>query len=116
MERIILELDEAMARKWNALSHERRKYLTRQFEQLVSGLFADVDNSDSMKETISEPSITYTATARKEMGKIDAAESKETPLTEEERKLRVQKARDFFNNLSADFTGYKFDRNEANER
>ncbi len=33
-----------------------------------------------------------------------------------DRDKRVQKAIAFFNTLSADFTGYKFNREEANER
>lgn len=37
-------------------------------------------------------------------------------VAEENRKIRVQEAREFFSKLSADFTNYKFDRNEANER
>ncbi len=41
---------------------------------------------------------------------------KSVSLDEEERQLRLQEARDFFSRLSADFTDYKFDRDEANER
>lgn len=39
-----------------------------------------------------------------------------TELTDEEREIRVEEAVTFFSNLSADFTNYKFDRGEANER
>ena len=50
------------------------------------------------------------------MKKSEMSEHKETSLGEEEKELRFHKVRDFFENLSADFTGYKFDRDEANER
>lgn len=50
------------------------------------------------------------------MKKSEMSEHKETSLGEEEKELRFQKVRDFFENLSADFTGYEFDRDEANER
>lgn len=44
------------------------------------------------------------------------ARPEQADMAEENRKIRVQKAREFFSKLSADFTDYKFDRNEANER
>lgn len=116
MKRIILKIDEAMARKWNTLSLEQQQLLTRQFEQLISRLSEDEDNSGSMKDAINEPSTTYEASTRKEMKKREKSEQEKTSLSEEEQELRAQKVWDFFENLSADFTGYKFDRNEANER
>jgi hypothetical protein len=116
MGQIILKIDELVAQKWDTLSLEQKERLTWQFEELVLQLFSDTEKSDSMKKTISEPSTTYKATAKKGREKNDISKSQETPLTKEEQELRVQKVREFFKNFSADFTGYKFDRDEANER
>lgn len=44
------------------------------------------------------------------MKKSEMSEHKETSLGEEEKELRLHEVRDFFENLSADFSGYEFDR------
>lgn len=39
-----------------------------------------------------------------------------TGAADEARQIRIQQATDFFNSISIDFSGYKFNRDEANDR
>lgn len=79
MEKILLEVPNSMAKKWQQTSDKLKK-------QAV----------EAVKRVLDVPGP--------------------TDLTEAERQLHLQEARDFFSKLSADFTDYKFDRDEANER
>lgn len=101
-ERIILEVDEAIARKWNALSGERKAELIRYMEELVLQLLSD--NDDFVRKTVSEPSPTYRSTAKK------------TEEEQDERQIRLQKVRDAFCRFDTDLSDFTFNREEANER
>ena len=81
MERITIEVNSSIAKKWQQASLRLKKQAVKAFGQLL-------DEYKPVEKTVSE----------------------------EERKVRVEEARKFFSNLSADFTGYKFNREEANER
>lgn len=104
-----------MAQKWNTLSHKQQQQLSQQFELLILQLFENGDDRGFLEDLMSEPSIKYTSSANRKMKRKTLAQI-ETNLSEEKQELQIQKVQAFFENLSADFTGYKFDRNEANER
>lgn len=81
MERIVLEVDNTIAKRWKQASYGLKKQAVEALGQM-----------------------------------LDTNKYVENVSTKDNRDKRVQKAVAFFRDAAADFTGYKFNREEANER
>lgn len=106
MERIVLEVSEAAARRWNALPHKERKEFTRQFEERFLQLHEDGDSATEFPQKMNEPAATYGTTAKK-VRKV---------LKTSERKPTAKDIRAFYTAFQVDMSDYTFNRDEANER
>jgi len=65
MERIVLEVSEISARRWNALSREEQEGLTRLLEDLVLQLIEDNSSAAEFPKTVNESETVYKTTQEK---------------------------------------------------
>ena len=71
MERIVLEVSEISARRWNALSREEQEGLTRLLEDLVLQLIEDNSSAAEFPKTVNESETVYKTTQEKREQRID---------------------------------------------
>lgn len=122
MTRIILEVDETIGGKWNALSDVYKEELTRQFEQIFLQLFTDNDMGMQM---MGEPLSAYKLMAKK-IRKEEQNEcrcclntgSTDVTINHEVNDLKptVEDIKLFYADFQVDMSDYRFNRDEANER